>query len=151
MSDITFEVKKTITVLSSTQKGWKKEANLISWNNGPVKLDIREWSPDKSSMKKGITLNRSEALELKHYLEILDFGLLGEPAKRQYTRPEREEKSIPVPQQELACAEQQQTPPQTPNMQPNIQQSEELPETQKEEGSETCLERAVISLCEEAV
>ncbi len=90
MSDITFEVKRTVAVLSSSAKGWKKEVNLISWNNGPVKLDIREWSPDKSSMKKGITLSRGEAQDLKRYLDILDFALLGD-TRRQITQSEREE------------------------------------------------------------
>lgn len=32
MSDITYEIIKTIGVLSENSKGWTKELNLISWN-----------------------------------------------------------------------------------------------------------------------
>ena len=32
MSEITFEIKHHIGVLSESAKGWTKELNLVSWN-----------------------------------------------------------------------------------------------------------------------
>ncbi len=64
MPDINFEIKEEIAILSEGSKGWKKELNLISWNNGDPKYDIRDWSPDHEKMGKGITLTKEEAKQL---------------------------------------------------------------------------------------
>jgi len=56
MADITYEITEELGVLSENARGWKKELNLVSWNNGEPKFDIREWAPDKSRMGKGVTL-----------------------------------------------------------------------------------------------
>ena len=39
MADIKFEIKEKIGVLSESAKGWTKELNLVSWNNGAIKYD----------------------------------------------------------------------------------------------------------------
>lgn len=58
----TFEIVKHLAQLSQpNQKGWAKELNLISWNQRPPKLDIREWSEDHQQMGKGVTLTKEEA------------------------------------------------------------------------------------------
>jgi hypothetical protein len=36
------------------------ELNLISWNEGTPKYDIRDWAPDHSKMGKGIGLTKDE-------------------------------------------------------------------------------------------
>ena len=41
MTDIKFEILKEIGVLSESAKGWKKELNLISWNDKEPKYDLR--------------------------------------------------------------------------------------------------------------
>lgn len=41
MSDIKFEIKEELGVLSENAKGWRKEVNLISWNGAAPKYDIR--------------------------------------------------------------------------------------------------------------
>ena len=65
MSDITYEIKTFVGVISENEKsGWKKEANIVSWNGSQPKLDIREWSPDHRSMSRGITLTEQEAQNL---------------------------------------------------------------------------------------
>lgn len=64
MADIKFEIKKEIAVLSESSKGWKKELNLISWNDAEAKYDIRDWAPDHEKMGKGITLTKEEAQKL---------------------------------------------------------------------------------------
>ena len=63
MADFKFEIKEEIGVLSESNKGWKKELNLVSWN------DIREWSPDHEKMGKGVTLTADEIAELKMLLD----------------------------------------------------------------------------------
>ena len=55
-------------ILSSTPSGWTKELNLISWNGGEPKYDIRQWAPDHAKMGKGVSLSREEAEELKNLL-----------------------------------------------------------------------------------
>ena len=40
MSDIKFEIKEELGVLSENAKGWRKEVNLISWNGAAPKYDI---------------------------------------------------------------------------------------------------------------
>ena len=42
----------------------KKELNLISWNGGASKYDIRDWAPQHEKMGKGITLSKDEIKEL---------------------------------------------------------------------------------------
>ena len=69
MADFKFEIKEEIGVLSTSTKGWKKELNLISWNGGAPKYDIREWSPDHEKMGKGVTLTADEIAELRILLD----------------------------------------------------------------------------------
>ena len=68
MADIRYEIIDTIGVLSETPSGWTKEVNLISWNGGAPKYDIRDWSPDHEKMGKGITLTSDEAQALADLL-----------------------------------------------------------------------------------
>ena len=68
MADIKFEIIKKIGVLSTSEKGWAKELNLIRWNDRDPKYDIREWSPDGKIMGKGVTLSKEELAVLKDLL-----------------------------------------------------------------------------------
>ena len=68
MSDFHFEIVEELGVLSSSQSGWSRELNRVSWNDAPAKLDIRDWSPDHSKMGKGISLNDTEVNKLKELL-----------------------------------------------------------------------------------
>ncbi len=65
----TFEIKETIAVLSSKASGWNKELNLVSWNGGEPKFDIREWDADHAKMGKGVTLTEEEAAILVSVLK----------------------------------------------------------------------------------
>lgn len=49
---IEFEILKPLGVICETRDGWHKEINIVSWNNRPPKIDIREWSPDHTRMSK---------------------------------------------------------------------------------------------------
>ena len=64
MADIKFEIRKEIGVLSENAKGWRKELNLISWNDAAPKYDIRDWAPEHEKMGKGVTLTKEEAESL---------------------------------------------------------------------------------------
>ena len=72
MSDIKFEIKETVGILSESLKGWTKELNLVSWNNREPKYDIREWSPDHEKMGKGVTLSAEELRKLRDLLNELE-------------------------------------------------------------------------------
>lgn len=69
MADIKFEIKENIGTLSESAKGWKKELNLVSWNDKEPKFDLRDWDEEHKKMGKGITLTIEE---LKKFKEILD-------------------------------------------------------------------------------
>lgn len=69
MSSFKFEVVEQIGVLSENAKGWRKEFNLVSWNERDPKYDIREWSQDHSRMSKGITMTEDEAKVLYEILK----------------------------------------------------------------------------------
>jgi hypothetical protein len=63
-NDFSFEILKNFGTLSQSNVGWTKELNLVSWNGRPAKFDIREWSPDKEKMRKGVTFDQVEAKKL---------------------------------------------------------------------------------------
>ena len=69
-----FNVTKSIWVLNHSVNGWQKEVNLVAWNGKKPKLDIREWNADKSKMRRGITLSKDEAQELKRCLNSINIS-----------------------------------------------------------------------------
>ena len=68
MADIKYDILKELGVLSENAKGWRKEVNLISWNGGIPKYDIRDWAPEHEKMGKGTTLSEEEIKKLKEIL-----------------------------------------------------------------------------------
>lgn len=68
MNEIKYEIIEQLGVLSESDKGWKKELNLISWNDREPKYDIRDWSENHEKMGKGITLSKDEAMKLRNIL-----------------------------------------------------------------------------------
>jgi len=72
MADIKFEITKHIGVLSEGSKGWRKELNLVSWNDREPKYDIRDWAPEYAKMGKGVTLSEEEIETLKNYFNQFD-------------------------------------------------------------------------------
>lgn len=72
MAELKFDITKHIGVLSVSTKGWKKELNLISWNDRDPKYDIREWSPEHDKMGKGVTLSTEEIIALRDMLNKLE-------------------------------------------------------------------------------
>ena len=72
MSEFSYEIKKTVAVLSESKNGWTKEVNIISWNGREPKYDIRDWAPGHEKMGKGVTLQKEEILKLKEVLNNLE-------------------------------------------------------------------------------
>ncbi len=68
MSEVKYEIVKQIGILSKSSSGWTKELNLIRWNDREPKYDIRDWSPDREKMGKGVTLSKEELAALKELL-----------------------------------------------------------------------------------
>jgi len=68
-TELKFEIKKDVGVIGEGTKGWKKEVNIVSWNDRKPKFDIRDWDESHEKMGKGVTLNKGEVEELKKLLE----------------------------------------------------------------------------------
>ena len=64
MKAIQYEIVKEIAVLSTSDSGYTKEINLISWNGKEPKYDIRSFSPSREKCGKGIMLTADEAAAL---------------------------------------------------------------------------------------
>ena len=67
MAEIKYEVVQRVAVLSQRPRGWERQLNLISWNDGEPKYDIRDWSPDGTRMGKGISLSHDELAILRAF------------------------------------------------------------------------------------
>ena len=70
-SDIKFEIVEHLGVITNGTKGWSKQLNLVSWNDGVPKYDIRDWNEDYTKMGKGITLSKEEFLALANLINII--------------------------------------------------------------------------------
>jgi len=68
MADIKYEITQHLGIMSENAKGWRKELNLVSWNDRAPKYDIREWSPEHEKMGKGVTLSEEEIVVLRNLL-----------------------------------------------------------------------------------
>lgn len=68
--ELMFNIERHIGIIWRNERtGWAKELNLVSWNGGPAKYDIREWDPDHEKMGRGMTLTEDEARKL---VDLLD-------------------------------------------------------------------------------
>jgi hypothetical protein len=72
MTEIKYEIKQNIGILSESTKGWKKELNLVSWNDKEPKFDLREWDPAHEKMGKGVTLTAEELKKLRAVLNGME-------------------------------------------------------------------------------
>ncbi len=69
---VQYDIIRHIGVIGEGSRGWKKEINIISWNNRAPKIDIRDWDENHEKMGKGVTLSKEEASSLKNILSELD-------------------------------------------------------------------------------
>ena len=70
--EITSEVVKEIGILSTCKSGWNREVNIVRWNGGTAKIDIRDWAPEHEKAGKGISLSSEEVAVLKELLSEYD-------------------------------------------------------------------------------
>lgn len=68
-TEITFKIVEKIGVIAEYQTGWTKEINMVSWNEGEPKYDIRDWSPDHERMSRGVTLREDELRLMLNHLK----------------------------------------------------------------------------------
>jgi len=76
LSEIKYDILKNLGALTDGVKGWKKEVNIISWNDKKAKIDVRDWDEEHEKMRKGITLNKAELKLLKEILNQIDIDEL---------------------------------------------------------------------------
>lgn len=57
----------------ANEKGWKKELNIVKWNGGEERYDIRSWNADHTKMGKGISLSWDEACLMAN--EMIERGM----------------------------------------------------------------------------
>jgi hypothetical protein len=93
MAEVKYEIVKHICVLSDRGNGWTREVNIVKWNDSGPKLDIREWSPERTSMRKGITLTRPEFLVLAKYMKHINASELTDGYRPQ--APKSDESAAP--------------------------------------------------------
>ena len=70
--NITFAIIDHISTLAVTRDEWTKELNIVKWNGNDARYDIREWSPDRSRMSRGITLTAEEMEQILQEMYGLD-------------------------------------------------------------------------------
>ena len=58
--------------MSTSKSNWNREVNIVRWNEGKPKLDIRDWAPDHEKVGKGISLSAEEVAVLKEILAEYD-------------------------------------------------------------------------------
>ncbi|HHU53574.1 MAG TPA: hypothetical protein GXZ43_05810 [Clostridiaceae bacterium] len=78
MAEFKYEVKHNVGILSTGRSGWNREVNMVSWNENPVKLDIRDWAPEHAKMSKGVSLSYEEASILREILNEINLDELFE-------------------------------------------------------------------------
>lgn len=84
---IKVDIVEKIGVLDKpNDNGWTRELNLVSWNGGAPKLDIREWSPDHSRMSRGITLTEQQGIRFAQLLVQREKNKQRQPNDRDFMR-----------------------------------------------------------------
>ena len=64
---VEFTIHEHIAVLDryeGKEVPWTREINIVSWNGGQPKIDIRDWSSDHRRMSRGITMTEEQAMKM---------------------------------------------------------------------------------------
>ncbi len=69
---VTYQIHRHLGSLSVSKTGWSKEVNIVSWNDGRPRLDIREWDPEHEKMSRGVGLTGEETENLRALLKDLE-------------------------------------------------------------------------------
>jgi hypothetical protein len=66
--EVVYEIKEHIGVITAFPTGWNKELNVVAWNEGVPKYDIRDWDAEHEHMSRGVTLHNGE---MRKVVELL--------------------------------------------------------------------------------
>ena len=86
-NEVKFEIVERIGALDApNDNGWTREVNVVAWNGGAPKLDIREWAPDHSRMSRGITLTEQQGIRFAQLLVQREKNKQRQPDDRNFGR-----------------------------------------------------------------
>lgn len=81
MQESTFEIVEHIGVIDTIdnrEEKWTKEVNVVAWNGGKPKIDVRDWNERHDRMSRGITLAYTlKGDELDNGRSLENLGLAG--------------------------------------------------------------------------
>ena len=66
-NEITYDIMEHIAVLDEIGgrgEKWTKEINVVAWNGGKPKIDIKDWNERHDRMSRGITLTEEQGEKL---------------------------------------------------------------------------------------
>ena len=72
-TEVVFEIKEHIGVITGYPTGWNKELNMVAWNEGSAKYDIRDWDQEHQHMSRGVTLHPDEMKRVVEFLAEREF------------------------------------------------------------------------------
>ena len=68
--EVLFDIQETIGILRKSNTGWTRELNVVSWNGGTPRFDIRDWDPLHEKMSRGITFTKAEADQICKWFSV---------------------------------------------------------------------------------
>ena len=68
--EVLFDIQETIGILRKSNTGWTRELNVVSWNGGTPRFDIRDWDPMHEKMSRVITFTKAEADQICKWLTV---------------------------------------------------------------------------------
>lgn len=86
--EVTYEIVEHIGVIATHATGWTKELNLVSWNKGRPKYDIRDWDPKHEHMSKGATFTEEEIRKVAELMgaKMRPVRSMSRPKEQNYER-----------------------------------------------------------------
>ena len=90
--EISFEILEHIGVLSTYSTGWNKELNIVRWNGGQPKYDIRDWDLDHEHMSRGVTLHEKE---MRQMFDLMKKRRLGNRTRREEVQQSSQVQMVP--------------------------------------------------------
>lgn len=93
-SNFKFEILQHLCVLSDKGNNWRREVNLVRWNDGVPKFDIRDWSYDRTQMSKGITLTKNEFLNLSSNIRYVKLKLWDQVLNEQQNKAQNVNQNV---------------------------------------------------------
>lgn len=91
--EVRFEILEHIGILSTHSTGWNKELNIVSWNGGQPKYDIRDWDLDHEHMSRGVTLHEKE---MRQIFDLMKKRRMGNRFKKEEPQQNLHEQAAPA-------------------------------------------------------